>query len=247
MTLSGLENCTQLKELNCEDNYLAVLDPLVYLRRLERLQYSGNPLNIQTVQVQRFLNRFNRAYYRPNIFSVYTNRQSVHDEHIQKTVCDSVQNLLKDPKPTFSIETLINTGLDERTLRLLFEYCGDETVHSHHLLTYCELLGYVWARISRSEHRSELIKILGEQILDAECMCFTGRFNRTLSVMVGFYPDIIIEISDNSRIGAIIMTTNSKIKPYDPVLHRALAHKLLTEAGYDEDTIDPWLGAISEL
>ncbi|CAH6420578.1 Hypothetical protein MVR_LOCUS169 [uncultured virus] len=176
--------------------------------------------------------------------SVYSNRQNVHDVHIQKCVCESVQRLLTDPKPEFSIEMIIDSGLDERAIRLIVEYCGDMTVHSVHLLAYQELLAYVWARICRSEYKDELIKILGEQITDSECKCFTGRFNRTLSVLVGFYPDIIIEISDSSRIGAIILAVKDAMTPYDPVQHRERAQTLLLEAGYDAVIIQPWLDAI---
>ncbi|CAH6420542.1 Hypothetical protein MVR_LOCUS157 [uncultured virus] len=133
--------------------------------------------------------------------SVYSDGQNVHNIHIQKCVCESVQNLLKDPKPEFSVEMIVESGMDERAIRLLLEYCDDESIHSAHLLSFKELLSYVWARISKSEHTTELIRILAEQMCDSECKCFTGRINRLVSVLVGFYPDITIEISDTSRIG----------------------------------------------
>ncbi|CAH6420517.1 Hypothetical protein MVR_LOCUS151 [uncultured virus] len=156
-----------------------------------------------------------------------------------------MRNLLTDTKPEFSITQIVESGMDERAIRLLLEYCEDASIHSMHLLTYIELLSYVWARISRSDHKIELVKILGEQILDAECKCFTGRFNRTLSVLVGFYPDIVIEISDNSRIGAIILAVKDRLGSCDPKAHREHASKALLEAGYDEGTIEPWLEAIT--
>ncbi|CAH6421575.1 Hypothetical protein MVR_LOCUS281, partial [uncultured virus] len=141
---------------------------------------------------------------------------------------------------------VIDSGLGEKAIRLILEYCTDTSVHSIHLLTYLELLGYVWARICRSEYKDELIKILGEQIGDSECKCFTGRFNRTLSVLVGFYPDIVIAISDNSRIGAIIIAARDTVIPYDPIEHRDIARTLLLEAGYDVETIEPWIEAIDD-
>ncbi|CAH6420513.1 Hypothetical protein MVR_LOCUS149 [uncultured virus] len=153
---------------------------------------------------------------------------------------------MTDSKPTFSIAMIVESGMDERAIRLLLEYCSDEAVHSVHLLTYLELLSYVWARIDRSEHRAELIKILGEQISDSECKCFTGRFNRTLSVLVGFYDDIVIEISDTARIGAIIIAVKERLELYDPEVHQDLARIALLEAGYDAATIEPWLDAILE-
>ncbi|CAH6420554.1 Hypothetical protein MVR_LOCUS163 [uncultured virus] len=141
---------------------------------------------------------------------------------------------------------VVESGMDERAIRLLLEYCDDESVHSAHLLSFKELLGYVWTRICRSEHKAELIKILGEQMCDSECKCFTGRINRLVSVLAGFDSDIVIEISDSSRIGAIILAVKEKVKPYDPVIHHELAHKLLIEAGYVEDEIQSWIDAIND-
>ena len=247
-SLIGIEYCIQLRELSCYENRLVSLEPLVYLRNLHELRYSDNPLDIQTIQVQRFLARFDRPIINRcrTDKSIYANTQNVHDIHIQKTVCESVQRLLQDPKPEFSIDTIINSSLSPHTIELLVGYCSDGYVHSAHLLTYFELLSYVWARIERSEHRTELFKILEEQVTDSECKCFTGRINRTLSVLVGFCPDIVITISDNSRIGAIIIAIKQRLNPYDPIVHREVASRELLEAGYANDEIEPWLGAISE-
>ena len=109
-----------------------------------------------------------------------------------------------------------------------------------------ELLSYVWKRIEKSIDKAELLKILEEQIIDSECECFTGRFNRTLSVLVGFYSDIKINISDQSRIGAIILNLKDKIIPYNIDIHKETAIKELTEAGYSKEEIEPWIGAIDE-
>ena len=251
-SLAGVDRCLQLKELVCRSNMLTSLEPIVYLRYLWLLIHSDNPLDIQSIQVHRCLER---TESNGRNGSVYADKQNVHNVHIQKCVCESIQNLLRDPKPIFAIDAIIESDLPEQAIRLLLEYCDDKTVHSHHLLTFIELLAYVWARIDRSEHKTELIKILGEQITDAMCMCLTGRFNRIVSVLVGFYPDIVIEISDSSRIGAIISVAGTKLEsqegdmlrmPYDAVKHRALAHKLLLEAGYTCEDIQPWLDAIED-
>ena len=242
VSLDGIDACNQLSILHCDHNRLTSLEHLVYMRHLRVLYFNDNAIAIQTAQTRRFLMRFDRT----SGSSIYSDGQNVHDVTIQKSVCDSVRSLLTDPKPTFSIAMIVESGMDERAVRLLLEYCDDKTIHSVHLLTYIELLSYVWARICRSEHRLELIKILGEQIGDSECKCFTGRFNRTLSVLVGFYEDIIIEISDSSRIGAIILAVKNRLGTCDPKVHREHARKALLEARYDEATIELWLEAISE-
>ncbi|CAH6421588.1 Hypothetical protein MVR_LOCUS286 [uncultured virus] len=249
-SLVGIEGCPELREVTCQNNEIASLEHIVYLRKLTRIWHHNNPLDVQSIPVSRFLARLEGSTYRSNITirasTVYDDRQNVHDIHIQKTVCESLRRLQTDPKPMFSIKDITSSSLSACAIRLLQRYCSDSTIHSAHLLTYAELLAYVWARIVKHEHRDELIKILGEQVLESEGKCFTGRINRLVSVLAGFCDDIVIEISDNSRIGAIIVAAKYGITPYDLVKHRDTAHKLLTEAGYDALTIKPWLGAITE-
>ncbi len=239
-SLEPLSNCVNLDKLYCSRNQITSLYPLIYLRRLKNIDYHGNPIEIPTIQIQRMLNRINTNYDS----SIYNDSQNVHDTEIQRTVCESVQSLLKDPKYNFTIEDLINSSLNKKTIESLIQYCQDETVHSVHLITYLELLSYVWNRIINSIHKTELMKILEEQIADSECKCFTGRFNRTLSVLVGFFDDIKINISDKSRISAIIINCKDKIIPYDPIKHKDAATKELIDAGYVEADFKDWIDAI---
>ncbi len=242
-SLGSLSNCVNLQELFCGRNQITSLEPLIYLRRLKYIYYHGNPIEIPTMQIQRILNRIktNRNS------SIYNDNQNVHDIEIQRTVCESVQSLLKDSKNDFSIEDVINSGLNKSTIESLIEYCQDQTVHSIHLITYSELLYLVWNRIINSVHKTELMRILEEQIADSECKCFTGRFNRTLSVLVGFFDDIKINISDKSRISAIILNIKDKIIPYDPIKHKEAAIEELKQAGYLETDFKDWIEAIDDL
>ena len=242
-SLQGIEACTKLEYLFCSNNPLRSLDSIVYLRHLRRIQYEGSTLDLQTPRVERLLARLKHSM---PATSIYDNGQNVHDPRVQRSVRESLQNLLTDSKPTFSIDYVINSELDEKTKQLLTEYCLDESIHSDHLLTYAELLAYVWNRIIRSEHATEMLRILEEQIADAECKCFTGRFNRTISVLVGFYSDITIEISDSSRISAIMIAIQNRLDPYDSQVHLKTARVELIEAGYTAEEIEPWLRAISE-
>ncbi len=241
-TLEPLSVCVNLLELYFSRNQITSLEPLIYLIRLRYIDYSNNPIEVPTLQIQRMLNRIvsNKKS------SIYKDNQNVHDTEIQRTVCDSVQNLLKDPKNDFTIDEIIDSSLNKSTIESLIEYCQDQTIHSVHLITYHELLGLIWNRIQNSIHKTELKKILEEQIADSECKCFTGRFNRTLSVLVGFFDDIKINISDKSRISAIILNSKDKIIPYDAVKHKELAIKELLDAGYLETDFKDWIEAIQD-
>ncbi len=241
-SLEALSYCINLESLYCQRNQITSLEPLVYLTRLNKIYYFDNPIEIQTLQIQRMLNRIQSNLNS----SIYKNNQNVHDTEIQRTVCDSVQSILKDPKTDFTMDDVINSSLNKSTIESIIEYCQDQTVHCVHLINYQELFSLVWNRIENSIHKSELMKILEEQIADSECKCFTGRFNRTLSVLVGFYDDIKINISDKSRISAIILNTREKIIPYDAVKHKEVAKKDLIEAGYSEVDFKDWIEAIED-
>lgn len=239
--LNPLSRCINLQHLICCYNRIISLEPLIYLRRLSTISYTENPLNPPTLQVQRFINRMKNINTET---SIYNDKQNIHDINIQQTVCESIQRLLQDPKPEFNLVNFIQSPLDPHVISLIVEYLQDETIHSIHFITYCELFSYVWNRIINSPHKLDLLKILEEQIMDSECKCFTGRFNRTLSVLAGFYDDIKIEISDGTRIGAIILAAKQKIHPYNSELHKEIATKSLLEVGYSEEEIDTWINAI---
>ena len=244
---------TNLTELQCGSNNIASLDPAIYLTALTTFTHDGNPLEIQSQRCQRYLEQFHRGYRRMTITrssnhrTIYSNNQNVHDVHVQQSVCRSLVHLLADPKPTLDMVGAIRgADIDDNVKQLLVSYCENKSVHSVHMISYEKLLGYVWNRIIKSEHSIELFKILSQQVLDSEGMCFTGRFNRLVSVLVGFYPDIKIEISDTSRISAIILTIQGRITPHDPATHAKTATIELQEAGYSLDEIKPWIDAISD-
>ena len=240
-SLEPLSNLTSLVHLSFSGNKIISLEPIIYLRNFQYLHYNNNPLEPPSVRVQRFLDRYENRFNNNNNTMVYSDTQNVHNTTIQRSVMDSVNNLMKDDKPKFTLDDIVNSPLKETTKTALIEYCQDKEYHCILLLTYQELLSYIWSRIIKSPHKTELFKILEEAISDTLCKCFTGRFNRTLSVLCGFYDDIKVEISDNDRISAIILITKNELVPYTPEKHRELAILRLKEAGYDDKTISTWV------
>jgi hypothetical protein len=149
---------------------------------------------------------------------------------------------MKDPIPIFNKNDILDAPLNDTTKNTIIKYFTDKSIHPTLLITFEELFSYVWQRIMKSEYKTELMRILEDQIKDSIDKCFIGRFNRLLSVLVGFYDDIKIEISDNSRIGAIILNIKEKYIDIDKI--KEVSKKELLEAGYTEADIEPWLEAI---
>ena len=242
--IDGLNLCPRLKSLKLQHNHITNISSICCMQTIEHLEYEGNPLGPQNPRTSRILQRFvGQAKITDNI---YANSQNVHDSTIQQSVRKSVANLLQDPVTVFDPSAILESDLPAETKSIIIDYCSNETVHSTHDLTYAELFAYVWARIQRHEARAVLYQILADQIRDSECKCFTGRFNRTLSVLIGFYDDIFINISDSSRISAIVIAVGNKIDPYDPIAHRTLATQALIAASYEAYEYQPWIDAIED-
>ncbi len=187
----------------------------------------NNPIEHIPLPVQRWLTRNN----------IYNNGKNIHN--IQISFINSLINLLKD-KPTINLETVKNeiissNILTEQTKREILNYCDGPTKHYTYLITYSDLLIYVWSRI---RNKNEILKVLNQEITNGLCMCFTGRMRRLLNVLVGFYDDIELQISDSKQITNIIM--NLKTKVNEDKLKDAFKKELL-ERQYSEDIINEWL------
>ncbi len=73
-------------------------------------------------------------------------------------------------------------------------------------------------------------------------MCFTGRLTRLLNVLVGFYDDIEIQISDSEQITNIITSLQNKISDNNEL--KVAIKKELIERQYNETIINEWLDYI---
>jgi hypothetical protein len=111
------------------------------------------------------------------------------------------------------------------------------------LITYSDLLIYVWSRIVKSENKDEILKVLNLEISDGLCMCFTGRLTRLLNTLVGFFPDIELQISDSEQITNIIMTLKNKFHKDQKQLKDAVRKELI-DRQYSETIINEWIDYI---
>ena len=184
----------------------------------------------------------------PNRRSVYDDGHNVHVRSVVDSVRESLLNLRADPEPDCNsvIDQIASSNLTDRTKQLLTKFCSESYEHSIFGMTISQLFAYVWQRIQNHDSVLELEEILEERVSDCiDCygneVCFTGRFNRILSTLDGFCPDIRITISDNERITAIFLQARAGLNPYDPDTHKTIATKNLLEAGFTLDQFKPWI------
>ena len=193
---------------------------------------------------------FNNGYndvnqFRPSSNStIFADRENTHDSVVQQSITQSLKNLLASGQPTVTVSDIMGSDIGELTKGLITQFCSQPETHYHTGINYKTLLLHVWQRILESEYQQNLFKILRKHIWEAKGRCFTGIFNHTLSVLVGFCDDIQIQISDSARIGSIIVAARQGMDVYSTQGHHDLAREQLFCLGYDEETIEPWLAAI---
>ena len=206
--IKAIDNLVNLLQLYFSNNKITELPiSLCNFRYINNINYKGNPIEYIPLPVQRWLDRLNNRITSNNM--VYNDTQNIHNHHIQNSFRNSLNNIFKDKQlldlAIIKQQLLDNCILTEQTKREILNYCAHSMEHSTFLITYSDLLIYVWSRIIASANTDEIMSVLNQEISDGLCMCFTGRLTRLLNTLVGFYDDIEIQISDSEQITNIIM------------------------------------------
>jgi len=226
---------------------------ILNFRDLRRFSYDNNEIEL-SLQMTRFIHRMKTSS--TNKLNVYNDTQNVHNSAIQLSIRDSINRIttrtdLKkyniDQLHTLILWLQTNNLLTEISTQLLFEYVADTTVHSLLLLTFSEVLWFIIQTIITDFTdiiQVEIFKILNQEILDAECKCFTGRMNRVINCLNGFSPLVNINIKYREQIGNIIILVKNKLESmgvYTVENHKIEVEKELLERNYDIETIKTWL------
>ena len=243
--IKAIDNLVNLQYLDLRNNQITELSlNLCNLRNIEYFNYSNNPIEYILLPVQRWLDRLNNRITRNNM--VYNDTQNIHNRNIQNSFRNSLNNIFKNKQlldlAIIKQQILENSILTEQTKREIINYCDDNATHFSFLITYSDLLIYVWSRIIASPNANEILSVLNQEISDGLCMCFTGRLTRLLNTLVGFYDDIELQISDSEQITNIIIGLKNKFPSGEEL--RDAVKKELYERQYSESIINEWLDYI---
>jgi hypothetical protein len=232
-SLPEFKNLLNLSVINCSYNLLNSMPVWITLINLEIITLHNNPMEYIPPNIQRIIER------NKNInSSIYYDKQSIHNHHIQLCLKSSIEYLFKD-KPKITIDDMFKEIAEQIIcIDVLLEYCKDETIHSILNVTFKDILFAVWSKIREHKHKEEIIKILNIEMLDAECKCFTGRITRLVNSLNYFDNNIKIEIDENEQMSNISRILYEKY----PILSDYQRHLRIEflERGYSEEQIKMW-------
>jgi Leucine-rich repeat (LRR) protein len=241
-----IENLSKLECLDVSLNLITTI-PISITRcnQLREFEYVDNPVENIAPQVIRLLNR-NRNVHN---FQVYNDDQSIHNHSIQECIRISIENITSQSFGNINYDIVVSQILNdiiltENTKGLILEYVENMEAHSVLLITFKELLGYVWNTIIKMSVgvQKEVKQVMNSEMSDAECKCFTGRLSRLVNCLNGFSPLVRVEIADNQQISNIIVLVKQRLEGgYTIEKHKEIVKTEMTERGYDEAVITKWL------
>jgi len=237
-------NCPVLTTLHCSYNNLTSFQHF-NCPALTMLHCSGNEWEFIPPHINRLLNTTR------NTQNVYSDKQNVHNHHIQECIRSSIQAVLSK-KPCIAAENIYETILADTVLtmltkEILVDYCKETTVHSTLRITFEELLVHVFSRIECNANKEEIKNVLNAEMSDSVCKCFTGRMSRLINCLNGFDDLVSIRISDTEQIGQVIGMIKEQLdseNKYTVEKHREMASDELRARDYSEEIIAEWIAFI---
>ena len=148
---------------------------------------------------------------RPPMETVYNDSQNVHNTELNDSVWDNIGILQQEYMVTpiseesyreIYIELRLNDNQYRSWQRIETDKClfhKDKTSVSLKMI-----LLYVLSYIDRQNQqlRIELLQRLGQELTDMSGTCASGHLSRLVNVLVGYHPNINIQISEQERIKA---------------------------------------------
>jgi hypothetical protein len=136
-----------------------------------------------------------------NLQALANDRQSVHRSSVQEETLKNIQEILKVPlvEPMLPecwdshyVEFL--TEIDDAKLfnaaqyeniRYVFGYEASQQVASFNV-RFVDLFGHVWSYIKPHKDRVEMMRRLGEELMESRGMCSNGKIARLVNALQGF-------------------------------------------------------------
>ena len=236
---------TQLTILYLDYNNLNQLPVEIgQLTQLTKLYLPGNMIeNLLNPIIQRVIQRIENRANRNNGNTIYSDSQNVHSSSIQKSIRNSINNLMNAYIVDYPLIYLDCSVLTQQTKEIITEYIDCLDIHSMLNITFKELFTAVMIEIDSlsMDLQTEILKRLNEEMQESECKCFTGRISRLVNCLSGYSNKVVIQISESEEISNIISIVMAKrgMKESDEIKEEV--RMALKERGYEDTKIKEWL------
>lgn len=236
-----------MNKIDVSNNRLNRLPNIMSWHNLVSFNYNGNEIHYIPPNITRRLTLLQERSRQAQL-NIYNDSQNIHNHTIQKSINQSIQNIISD-KPDISFEELDqeifeSTILTNDVKNMLFEFSNDTDIHMSVGITFKELLLSVWSVIRTHSERDNILEVLNIEMLDSICKCFTGRISRLINCLNGFDDRVSITIPDSIQIGNLIIIIGQRLEntgDYSVEKHKQLVYQELIERGFTDDVIRIWI------
>lgn len=198
-----------------------VVDELILAHKLNLLGTSKILYAINILEQKRFtdeakaLQRATRVQYeirKKEVKTTADNAQNVHLTSVQEGMADSIRYLKSYNSMHYiakdKIKSILN--LDAHDWDKIQTLCNNQNKHSIYQMTYFEVLTKVLQIIYDSPHKSTLLEILRDELIDGLESCFTGQITRMVNSLNGFVKHIKVSINHKEELSNTIIAIRKK-------------------------------------
>ncbi len=233
--------------IDISNNQILRLPNIMHWNNLTSFIYNGNEIDYIPPNIIRKLTLITERRRHAQL-NIYNDSQNVHNHTIQKSISESIQNIITE-KPDISFEEMFIEILGTHILtndvkNMLLEFSNSTDIHMAIGITFKELLLSVWSVIRKHSERDNILEVLNCEMTDSICKCFTGRISRLINCLNGFDDRINIAIPDSIQIGNLIIIIGQKLEnngEYTVEKHKQMVYEELSERGFTDDIIRIWI------
>ena len=199
----------------------------------------------------RIIKELGDLYTQNKASTIYTNIQNVHDTTINKTIMNTLRELIQTVKIGKR-----NSGEVLETIRDKYSYIEKERMEKimsslerimidtakYEMLNMSDILVLVWDYICHSEHKDELEKRLLQELEDMDQTCSTGHLSRILNILSGYFSESVVKITLKDQLRSNIFARYTKlIKMLPEDTQEKINNELASDETTEKDTIKTFL------
>ena len=168
----------------------------------------------------RIIKELGELYTQNKSSTIYTNIQNVHDTTINKTIMNTLRELIQTVKlgkrhSGEVLEVIRNkySHLDESRMDKIMSSIERIMIDTakYEMLNMSDILVLVWEYICQSDQQDELEKRLLQELEEMDQTCSTGHLSRILNVLSGYFSENVVQITLKDQLRSNIFARYTKL------------------------------------